>query len=89
MPDVHACPMGVRQRNATATLLAPLACLAIAGCGDPAPTVEEPAMRWLAGDNHVHSRYSVRWDRETDPPEPLIGAHGVYPIALNAGSPAR
>ena len=83
MPEVGACPVGVRQLNAAA-LLAPLACLAIAGCSDPAPAVEEPAMRWLAGDNHVHSRYSVLWDQESDPPEPRIGAHGVYPIALNA-----
>ena len=84
MPDVNACPMGAQRLKAAAALLAPLACLAIAGCGDPAPAVKETDMRWLAGDNHVHSRYSVLWDRDTDPPEPLIGAHGVYPIALNA-----
>ncbi|MCZ0952219.1 MAG: hypothetical protein OXJ56_06520, partial [Rhodospirillaceae bacterium] len=84
MPDVNACPMRVRQLNASAALLAPLACLTIAGCSHPAPPVEESDMRWLAGDNHVHSRYSVLWDRESDPPEPRIGAHGVYPIALNA-----
>ena len=84
MPDVNACPMGAQRLKTAAALLAPLACLAIAGCGDPAPAVKETDMRWLAGDNHVHSRYSVLWDRETDPPEPLIGAHGVYPIALNA-----
>ncbi len=41
-------------------------------------------MRWLAGDHHVHSQYSVLWNRDVDPPEPQLGAHGVYPIPLNA-----
>ena len=84
MQDVRRCPAQVRELNAAAALLAGAACLAIAGCSDPAPPPEEPAMRWLAGDHHVHSRYSVLWDQESDPPEPRIGAHGVYPIALNA-----
>ena len=84
MQDVRRSPTEVRELNAAAALLAGAACLAIAGCSDPAPAVEEPAMRWLAGDHHVHSRYSVLWDQESDPPEPRIGAHGVYPIALNA-----
>ena len=84
MQPVSRCPIGVRQSKTAAALLLPAACLAIAGCSDPAPAIEQSGMRWLAGDNHVHSRYSVLWDRESDPPEPLIGAHGVYPIALNA-----
>ena len=63
---------------------AAIACLTIAGCSDPATPTGDTAMSWLAGDHHVHSRYSVLWDRDVDPPEPRIGAHGVYPIALNA-----
>ncbi len=39
--------------------------------------------RWLAGDHHIHSRYSVGWDRETDPPSPIIGADAIYPIPMN------
>src|SRR3546814_15127074 len=33
---------------------------------------EDP--RWLAGDHHIHSRFSVGWDRETNPPTPILGA---------------
>ncbi len=84
MLDSNAGRTGGRRLSATAVLLAPLAGMTVAGCGGPAAPVEEPAMRWLAGDHHVHSRYSVLWDQESDPPEPRIGAHGVYPIALNA-----
>ena len=38
----------------------------------------------MAGDHHVHSRYSVSYNREVNPPEPTIGGHGVYRIPLNA-----
>lgn len=44
-----------------------------------------PAGRsWLAGDHHIHSRFSVRWDRSTRPPRPILGAEGRYPIPTNA-----
>lgn len=39
---------------------------------------------WLAGDHHVHSRYSVGWDRAVDPPSPVIGGDAIYPIPMNA-----
>jgi hypothetical protein len=40
--------------------------------------------QWLAGDHHIHSRYSVGWDRETDPPTPILAGDAIYPIAMNA-----
>ncbi len=40
--------------------------------------------QWLAGDHHIHSRYSVGWNRETDPPTPIIGGDAIYPIPMNA-----
>ncbi len=43
-----------------------------------------PAPRWLAGDHHVHSRYSVGWDQSTDPPTPVRGGDAIYPIPTNA-----
>lgn len=52
------------------------------GARPAADEAEEP--RWLAGDHHIHSRYSVGWDREVDPPEPLIGGDAIYPIPMNA-----
>lgn len=39
--------------------------------------------RWLAGDHHVHSRYSVGYEG-ADPPQPLLGGDGIYPIPMNA-----
>ena len=40
--------------------------------------------QWLAGDHHIHSRYSVGWDNDTDPPTPILGGDAIYPIAMNA-----
>lgn len=43
-----------------------------------------PASRqWLAGDHHIHSRYSVGYE-ETDPPTPIVGGDGIYPVPMNA-----
>jgi hypothetical protein len=39
---------------------------------------------WHAGDHHIHSRYSVGWNREVDPPSPIIGGDAIYPIHMNA-----
>ncbi len=54
------------------------------GCSAPQLPESQTEMQWLAGDHHVHSRYSVAWNREVDPPEPILGGHGLYPIPLNA-----
>ena len=54
------------------------------GCDGPGSAEQDDSRQWLAGDHHVHSRYSVSWNREVDPPEPTIGGHGLYPIPLNA-----
>ncbi|MDP3518047.1 MAG: phosphoesterase, partial [Pseudohongiella sp.] len=40
--------------------------------------------RWLAGDHHVHSRYSVGWNQETNPPTPVLAGDAIYPIPMNA-----
>ena len=48
---------------------------ALAGTGAPA---------WLAGDHHIHSRYSVGWNRDVDPPEPIVAGDAIYPIPTNA-----
>ena len=39
---------------------------------------------WLAGDHHIHSRYSVGWNNDTNPPTPILGGDAIYPIAMNA-----
>ena len=54
------------------------------GCGTGERAESPAGVRWLAGDHHIHSRYSVGWNRETDPPSPIIGADAIYPIPMNA-----
>ncbi len=57
-------------------------------CTVPAVPVEkspeQPSRQWLAGDHHIHSRFSVGWDRTVDPPTPVIGGDAIYPITMNA-----
>ena len=51
---------------------------AVSGCA------EGPTARWLAGDHHIHSQFSVGWDQETEPPSPIVGGDAIYPIPTNA-----
>ena len=44
----------------------------------------DEAYGWIAGDHHIHSRFSVGWNREVDPPVPIIGGDAIYPIHMNA-----
>ncbi|MBW2543402.1 MAG: phosphoesterase, partial [Deltaproteobacteria bacterium] len=44
----------------------------------------EPAPRWLAGDHHIHSHFSVGWDGKTDPPTPVLAGDANYSTPLNA-----
>ena len=62
-----------------------LACLLIAGCA-----AEDPDDRtWLAGDHHLHTRYSVGWDDSVDPPAPQIGVDAWYPLEQMARAASR
>ncbi len=48
--------------------------------------------RWLAGDHHVHSRYSVSWTPSADgksPPVAVLAGDARYPIPTNAAMAAR
>ncbi|WNH51270.1 hypothetical protein [Stenotrophomonas oahuensis] len=40
--------------------------------------------QWLAGDHHVHSEWSVEWDRSTTPPTPIRGGDSSYSRSRNA-----
>ncbi|MDR0182088.1 hypothetical protein [Lysobacter arvi] len=42
------------------------------------------ARAWLAGDHHVHSEWSVDWDRSTNPPTPIRGGDSPYTRTRNA-----
>ena len=45
---------------------------------------DKPNRTWLAGDHHIHSRYSVGWDSKEDPPAPIKGGDAIYPTPMNA-----
>ena len=66
-----------RRQTILSVVVLTLGLGAIAGCADDTP-------RWLAGDHHVHSHFSVGWDHSTDPPTPVLGQEGIYPIPMNA-----
>ncbi|MFN9927708.1 MAG: phosphoesterase, partial [Phenylobacterium sp.] len=47
------------------------------------PSKVNPAQRrWLSGDHHVHSQYSVGFKPAADPaqpPTPIVGGDAIYP----------
>lgn len=45
---------------------------------------DKPNRIWLAGDHHIHSRYSVGWNSEVNPPAPIKGGDAIYPTPMNA-----
>ena len=61
-----------------------LACIVLSTFLLPTLAQESSGKAWLAGDHHIHSRYSVGWNREIDPPAPIIGGDAIYPIQMNA-----
>jgi hypothetical protein len=66
--------------------------LALSGCDNlgvqpnepPDEPPDEPGKSWLAGDHHIHSRYSAEYDGSVDPPKPIIGGDSHYSTVLNA-----
>ncbi len=63
--------------------LALLAASAPAMCA-PVATPPDAGRQWLAGDHHVHSEWSVDWDRSTTPPTPVRGGDSPYSRSHNA-----
>jgi hypothetical protein len=59
------------------------AALLLSACAMQDVNEQEPEERWLAGDHHIHSRYSVSYD-EGNLPAFTVGEDGVYPIPMNA-----
>ncbi len=74
-----------RSRIRATGLRASVLLLSVVWACAPSDDLPEPAeTRWLAGDHHIHSRFSVGWDRETDPPSPIVGGDAIYPVPMNA-----
>ena len=40
--------------------------------------------QWLAGDHHIHSIHSVKWDKTVNPPAPIWGSDADSSAELNA-----
>ncbi|MEA5122730.1 hypothetical protein [Xanthomonas floridensis] len=65
-----------------AALAIAIACAAGAHAAQPPGSDDQP--HWLAGDHHVHSEWSVTWDRSTAPPTPIRGGDSPYTRERNA-----
>ena len=66
--------------------------LIVAPKGTKAVKVDPTNRRWLAGDHHVHSRYSVSYTANPDgksPPTPVIAGDARYPIPTNTAMGAK
>lgn len=75
--------IGVVMCVSPATAHAPTKPIAQAAAAPPSREEASPA-RWLAGDHHIHSRYSTGYDDKTTPPTPVLGADASYPMPMNA-----
>jgi hypothetical protein len=71
------------MRRATSGVITLLVALLL-GCATNLPQREAKGPeQWLAGDHHVHSQFSVGWDRSTSPPTPIVGGDAIHPIPMN------
>lgn len=75
-------------------LLLVISCMLLSGChhshhhhqhkntsAGPSPHSNKS---WLAGDHHIHSHYSVGWDKRVSPPKAKLGGDAVYSTPKNA-----
>jgi hypothetical protein len=66
-------------------MLRSLLCLSLSGLSSFALATDVDADRaWQPGDHHVHSEWSVDWDRTTTPPTPIRGGDSPYTRSDNA-----
>ncbi|HEX6070453.1 MAG TPA: hypothetical protein VFZ18_11535 [Longimicrobiaceae bacterium] len=71
------------RRVVLASVLAAVACAA-PEAPRPAEQPDAGGRAWLAGDHHIHSRFSVGWNDSTNPPTPILAGDARYPIPTNA-----
>ena len=50
----------------------------------PSSTQQATTPEWLAGDHHIHGKYSARWDWSTTPPTPILRGDAQYATAIYA-----
>jgi len=61
----------------------------LAAPGAAASADSDQGRDWQAGDHHVHSEWSVDWDRSTSPPTPIRGGDSSYTRTRNARQAQR
>lgn len=75
-------------RRAIATVLSvglsTAACTSAVARSDGLAEGRSDGRAWIAGDHHIHSRWSVGWNTQVNPPAPIKGGDAIYPIAMNA-----
>lgn len=47
-------------------------------------TQANKSKQWLAGDHHIHGKYSAKWDTSTNPPTPILRGDAQYATAIYA-----
>ena len=81
MPTPNIYPLSPQPPVLVISILFGLLCFGIVNTESHAAE-DEPA--WIAGDHHIHSRFSVGWDMTKVPPAPMLGGDAIYPIPMNA-----
>jgi len=65
-------------------VLLTLLAVSVSAAPASATAAADAGRQWLAGDHHVHSEWSVDWDRSTTPPTPIRGGDSSYSRSRNA-----
>jgi len=87
--SAHPCQSSARDAPALRWLFrhAAMAVFMMSVTAAHADALDPPAAttpRWLAGDHHVHSHFSVGWDEKTNPPKPILAGDAIYSTPRNA-----
>ncbi len=78
---------GIHQMNRIglpACLTLCISLLSVSTSATDSVATDKDSKRWLAGDHHIHSQYSVGWDWTQNPPTYKVGGEAIYPIPKNA-----
>lgn len=78
--------MSTRAACLSPVLIALAASLPVspAAAAEPRTATAPEPRRWVAGDHHIHSRYSVTYDLTVNPPRPILAGDAIYPMSTNA-----
>jgi hypothetical protein len=86
IPSINLHSMRKQQMETTKAVIIKqlLSTLLLSACAQGTIQAQTDDFAWHAGDHHIHSRYSVGWDRTVEPPAPIKGGDAIYPTPMNA-----